>query len=191
MFAVLPSSSSAGSAAVVDTLRSFVRCYAAGHLPAADLHSVQLSDGTLRRTLATATAADVPRPLPGDVPQACPQFAAAAADLRATISRAGHAYAHVLDQLVYGAAGPYLSAVHAAESLEHFQLFQRPTAEDAAAPTTSAAAARRKLHKSEGPDAATGTMLPMHSDVGMFLVMTRAEVSALGDGIVALSTCRA
>ncbi|KAG2440555.1 hypothetical protein HYH02_010139 [Chlamydomonas schloesseri] len=191
MFAVTGVS---GGPAAHDALSSLVACAARGEVP---LRKVEMEDGAIRHTLATATTAGVPQPLPADAVRACPDFAVAANRLRAAVAATGGAYAAVLDRLLYGAgactpqqllasgkagtakataaikaaAGAddadaaqqvrcYGAAVRAAESLEHFHVFR---------PAPAAAAAT---------GAAERTVLGLHSDIGMFLVMTPAELFA-------------
>lgn len=140
-------------------LSQFVACAAAGNLA---LRKVTMDDGTRRNTLATATNASVPQPLPADVELHCPDFATAAARLRSAVATAGRAYAGVLDRLLYGdaaCAAPdqcFTSAVLTAEGLEHFHFF-----EPAASKATSAVPPH---------------MLEMHADIGLFLVMSPAEL---------------
>ncbi|KAG2431921.1 hypothetical protein HYH02_013140 [Chlamydomonas schloesseri] len=153
--------------------------------------SVELDDGAQRHTLATATNKGVPEALPAEALRSCPDFSSAATQLRAAVSATGAAYAGILDQLLYGdatadtsgttagaaavtarAAGDdatssagtaavpseYRDAVKSAESLEHFHLFEPSRRSPAASATVDAA------------------MLAMHSDIGLFLVMTPAEL---------------
>ncbi|PNH09173.1 hypothetical protein TSOC_004229, partial [Tetrabaena socialis] len=120
---------------------------------------VELDDGAVRRTLATATNNSMPQPLPADALQHCPDFAAAAFQLRAAVAATGNAYAGILDKLLYGDAACsapdqcFSGAVRNAESLEHFHFFE---------PAPSPSAAEH--------------MLAMHSDIGLFLVMSPAEL---------------
>ncbi|KAG5185560.1 hypothetical protein JKP88DRAFT_180210 [Tribonema minus] len=133
-------------------------------------------DGTARRTLATATNAGVPLPLPTAVAEACPRFAEAAERLRSAVDATGRAYANILDKLAHGDASlesgevppfaSYAAAASTAESLEHFHVFTR----DAPAGGDSR---RHGNHDS---------MLPLHSDMGLFLVMTAAEYFELESG---------
>ena len=134
------------------------------------VHSAQvkLDDGAVRNTLATATTGNIMPPLPPDAEQHCPDFAEAAQHLREAVAMTGTAYAGVLDKLFYGDAACttnaqcFTGAVSSAESLEHFHLFEPSTA------------------------ASSRHMLDMHSDIGLFLVMTPAELfrslSAAGKG---------
>ncbi|KAG2424287.1 hypothetical protein HXX76_014665 [Chlamydomonas incerta] len=155
-------------------LSSFVSCAARGEV---SLRQVEMEDGATRSTLATSTAASVPQPLPADAVRACPVFAVAANSLRAAVAATGAAYAAVLDRLLYGddacdggAVGGdgavqqqprcYSAAVRAAESLEHFHVFS---------PAPS------KARGGSGGSTVEHT-LGLHSDIGMFLVMTPAEL---------------
>ena len=132
------------------------------------LRQVTLDDGAVRSTLATTTDADGMRPLPTDAAQQCPDFALAAHHLREAVAMTGKAYAGVLDTLFYGdeacattAAQCFTDAVRSAEGLEHFHVFE---------PSTNPSAKH---------------MLDMHSDIGLFLVMTPAELfsrSAVASG---------
>ncbi|GFR44450.1 hypothetical protein Agub_g5654 [Astrephomene gubernaculifera] len=138
-----------------DALSTFVSCALRGDI---DLRQVTMDDGAKRNTIAAATNASVPQPLPADAVQHCPDFAVAANQLRAVVAATGSAYAALLDKLLYGDAACatpaqcFTDAVRYAESLEHFHLF-----EPAAAPTAE-------------------HTLAMHSDIGLFLVMSPAEL---------------
>jgi hypothetical protein len=119
---------------------------------------VVMEDGTQRRTLATATNMGIPELLPPDVQLSCPGFSTAADQLRSTVDTVGIAYAAVLDRLLYGSTACshpsdcFSEALQNSESLEHFHMFvpsMSPTAD---------------------------SLLPMHSDIGLFLVMTAAEL---------------
>ncbi|KAG5185579.1 hypothetical protein JKP88DRAFT_180232 [Tribonema minus] len=131
-------------------------------------------DGTARRTLATTTNAGMPLPLPMAVAEACPRFAEAAERLRSAVDATGRAYANVLDQLAHGNAllesgevppfALFAAAASTAESLEHFHVFTHDTP-----------AGGESHRHGDG-------MLPLHSDVGLFLVMTAAEYFQLESG---------
>ncbi|KAG2486951.1 hypothetical protein HYH03_014448 [Edaphochlamys debaryana] len=136
-------------------LADLAACALSGDL---ELRQVAMDDGARRNTIATSTRAGLAQPLPEDVARACPAFAASSAKLRAAVSQAGEAYAAVLDAVLYGkqaCAHPaqcFKTAVQRAESLEHFHVFE-PSPEPRAPHT-----------------------LAMHSDVGLFLVMSPAEL---------------
>lgn len=138
-----------------------------------------MEDGTLRRTLATSTQGATPQPLPEAARSRCPQFAASASNLRAAVESVGQAYAHVLDVLMYGEdacttpAQCFSSAVEEAESLEHFHVFQGQTMQSTT--TTSATASAAAGVEGDGSN-----ILHMHSDIGLFLVMTPAQYFTLG-----------
>eukprot|EP00959_Pyramimonas_sp_CCMP1952_P120100 2511125-Pyramimonas_sp.AAC.1 len=132
------------------------------------LRRVVLDDGTRKLSVATATNHSVPQSFPEALlsrPQ-CSQFVDKSRGFRATVDRTGRAFSRVLDQLTEsrsptdesrstdeGGFDSFSSTVTDAESLEHFHLFTRPRIDwNDAMPT---------LH--------------MHSDVGMFIVMTPAK----------------
>ncbi|KAG1668910.1 hypothetical protein FOA52_016079 [Chlamydomonas sp. UWO 241] len=133
-------------------LHAWAECEQSGNLPRELVHEVEMDDGTRRITLATATNATLVYPLEGSVVHECPAFASAANELRARVDATGAAYAAVLDQLVStGRPSEYTDAVTRGESLEHFHVFRREHAPTAA------------------------ETLRLHSDVGLFIVMTAAE----------------
>eukprot|EP00955_Chlamydomonas_euryale_P107936 365809-Chlamydomonas_euryale.AAC.8 len=117
-----------------------------------------MDDATERLTLATSTNVSLPEPLPAAAATSCPRFADASARLRGTVDAAGVAYASLLDELVHGPAVQrgdvdlYRSAVARGESLEHFHVFRR-----------------------DGPPDDDLATLSMHTDVGLFIVMTAPE----------------
>jgi hypothetical protein len=133
-----------------------------------------MEDGTLRRTLATSSQGTTPQPLPEAAHSHCPQFATAASSLRAAVDSVGQAYAHVLDILMYGdqacetPSQCFSSSVEEAESLEHFHVFQQQTKGPSITTLNTSGAA---------PDAGRDgpNILSMHSDIGLFLVMTPAQ----------------
>ncbi|GAX78015.1 hypothetical protein CEUSTIGMA_g5457.t1 [Chlamydomonas eustigma] len=141
-------------------LHAFKDCTLAGLLEN-ELQAVQLQDQTVRLTLATATNWSKPLPLPPATADLCPLFSNSATALRQSVDITGRAYSRILDRLVHGipATGSvnerhgdsFVSAVLRGESLEHFHLFQR------------------RAPPSDQPS------LDMHSDMGLFLIMTAAE----------------
>eukprot|EP00667_Euglena_gracilis_P005540 EG_transcript_5578 len=163
-----------------------------GGLTAGHSNEVVLDDATLRTTVATATNGSVPQPFAEGLAEKCPRFVAAAAHLRAAAAATGDAYAQLLDRLgprpLFSGPGSsavadvparllspspsssaedappegtFRHAVTAAESLEHFHVFRRLAGQGAprAAPT-----------------------LRMHSDMGLFLVMTPPQYYDLLSG---------
>ncbi|KAG1679686.1 hypothetical protein FOA52_006205 [Chlamydomonas sp. UWO 241] len=145
-------SASAPSQPFGGALHAWAECEQSAKLPRDLVHETQMDDGTKRITLATATNATIVYPLEGSVVHECPAFASAAVELRARVAATGAAYAAVLDQLVStGRPSEYTDAVMRGESLEHFHVFRREHAPTAA------------------------ETLRLHSDVGLFIVMTAAE----------------
>ncbi|GAX78013.1 hypothetical protein CEUSTIGMA_g5455.t1 [Chlamydomonas eustigma] len=157
------------------TLHAYALCAQSGLVPN-EIHTTELADSTLRNTVALSTNRSIAQPMPTSIMESCPVFTESARKLREEVDLTGRAYARVLDRLVHGleASEPatprsgvmgdsFVSAVLRAESLEHFHLFQR------------------RAPPSDQPS------LDMHSDMGLFLIMTAAEYfSALdadqGDG---------
>mmetsp|Transcript_23883 Transcript_23883/g.32833 ORF Transcript_23883/g.32833 Transcript_23883/m.32833 type:complete len:652 (+) Transcript_23883:108-2063(+) len=133
------------------------------------VRSVTLEDGTLRRTVATATNLSTPQPLGSTVSTHCPVFSVASEVLRQQADDVGISFAGLLDHLSDDPAtsltGPspscshtsFVEAVRAAESLEHFHLFQQGQEEG------------QSGSKEKKPT------LHMHSDMGLFIVMTPGE----------------
>lgn len=110
LFALAPDSP---SSPLSSPLRAFASCAqtlkdrtsrgdaSTGATPSSSLfQEVALGDGTRRLTFATSTNLSSPKPLPESLKDACPEFAYAAATLRATVDHAGQVYAQVLDRLV-------------------------------------------------------------------------------------------
>ncbi len=176
LFAVLDEDQPSPSA-----LAQFAACAASGDIPASELNHVTMEDGAIRSTLATRTVAGQPAAIPKAVLAACPpSFTAAVRSLRQRVAATGLAYARVLDQLVYGGRGgssgssqqatttaapttnSFETAVREAESLEHLHVFSRPTSTSSSGSGTN------------------DRMLDLHSDIGLFLVMTAAEYVQLG-----------
>mmetsp|Transcript_9128 Transcript_9128/g.22992 ORF Transcript_9128/g.22992 Transcript_9128/m.22992 type:complete len:638 (-) Transcript_9128:271-2184(-) len=162
-----------GAAAAHQALSAFAACAlangddtAAPHETTGALHTT-LGDGTRKTTVAAGTNGTALGPLPDALAAACPGFEAAVSELRSSVARMGRVYARLLDRLLQGAPrlGPvppgsgdsFVDAVLRAESLEHFHLFQRD--EPAAAPDSST--------------------VELHSDMGLFIVMTPAEYVGL------------
>lgn len=152
--------------AFAGALQAFVRCARAGHLRDV-LHEVELKDRTVRSTIATATNHSIVAPLPAAVGAHCPEFSRAAASLRRAVDMTGRVYGRVLDRLIYGVSperqvsprdgASFVSAVLSAESLEHFHMFTRPADVSTSPPDEEQAS------------------LEMHTDMGLFIVMTAAE----------------
>uniref|UniRef100_A0A7S1SUQ8 Uncharacterized protein n=1 Tax=Tetraselmis chuii TaxID=63592 RepID=A0A7S1SUQ8_9CHLO len=119
---------------------------------------VVLADTTRRTTVATATNASQAIPFSEKVSATCPSFVGASAALREGVDDTAHAYAAALDALAGGLGESYAAHVAEGESLEHFHLFTRdlPPVDDKA------------LH--------------MHSDMGLFIVMTPAGFVELSTG---------
>lgn len=197
LFAVTGLNAHSENSVVGEALQAFVRCDGDGHLQGLTLE-VEMHDQTTRRTLATSTNSSVPQPLPSRVLTLCPEFARASSSLRDAVAATGHAYALILDQLVYGTSpiasspGPFASAATYAESLEHFHVFRRHPALGLGERSRQQGRdvnGGQEEHPSRfqtGPThnfhccSCTGVsterpMLPMHSDVGLFLVMSVAE----------------
>ncbi|KAG1668908.1 hypothetical protein FOA52_016077 [Chlamydomonas sp. UWO 241] len=153
MFTVVDETeASAASEPFGGALHAWAECEQSGNLPRELVHEAEMDDGTRRITLATATNATLVYPLEGSIVHECPAFASAANELRARVDATGAAYAAVLDQLVStGRPSEYTDAVTRGESLEHFHVFRREHAPTAA------------------------ETLRLHSDVGLFIVMTAAE----------------
>ncbi|KAG1668909.1 hypothetical protein FOA52_016078 [Chlamydomonas sp. UWO 241] len=153
MFVVVDDTeASAASEPFGGALHAWAECEQSGNLPRELVHEAEMDDGTRRITLATATNATLVYPLEGSIVHECPAFASAANELRARVDATGAAYAAVLDQLVStGRPSEYTDAVTRGESLEHFHVFRREHAPTAA------------------------ETLRLHSDVGLFIVMTAAE----------------
>mmetsp|Transcript_37342 Transcript_37342/g.66857 ORF Transcript_37342/g.66857 Transcript_37342/m.66857 type:complete len:630 (-) Transcript_37342:75-1964(-) len=149
-------------------LQRYAACVARG-IDGGALHTV-LEDGARKTTVAAVTNGTRVESLPAEVTEACPDFADAAKGLRASVDHAGRVYARLLDILVQGAPprGPvpggagnsYVDAVLRAEALEHFHLFQ---------------------HDGERDEAAEPA-IQLHSDMGLFIIMTAAEYVELTSG---------
>lgn len=122
--------------------------------------------------------------------QECQAFFLQSKTLRETIDRTGRAYASALDLIVHGASVPYNSdsyalALEEGDSLEHFHLFNQPAATAAAdigASTPHAskfeALAEMKQNGHDSHDSSVSESNPtlvMHSDIGLFIVMTQAS----------------
>jgi len=152
-----------------ETLDGFAACLSAdgtdgvieGDMDGA-VRRVVLDDGTEKYSVASATNHSVPQSYPEALlarPQ-CSQFVSASRGFRDTVDRTGRAFSSVLDELTdspsahdQGDFDSFSNTVSEAESLEHFHLFTRPRINwDNSQPT---------LH--------------MHSDVGMFIIMTPAK----------------
>ncbi|KXZ48011.1 hypothetical protein GPECTOR_31g375 [Gonium pectorale] len=160
-----------------NALSAFVACAQRGGI---ELRQVEMEDGAVRHTLATATNGSSAQPLPADALRRCPDFAAAAYRLRAAVAAAGAAYAGVLDAALYGEAACatpatcFRDAVAGAEGLEHFHMFTPSPSSAPKRATSSLDAASAAA--SDASAAADGRMLAMHSDIGLFLVMSPAEL---------------
>jgi len=161
VFAVVDS---APQATQSDALSAFVACVQQEDIDSAS-KTVVLSDNTKRSTLATATNAGEPLPFHEKVESLCPDFSSAAGSLRKAVDDTVHAYAQALDKMAAGEqaeAQPFDSfaeAIGSAESLEHFHLFRRDSAPPAGA-----------------------SALDMHTDMGLFIVMTPAAYLLLESG---------
>jgi len=150
-------------------LQLYAACIGRGVDGGGALHTL-LGDGSRKTTVAAVTNNSRPHPLPAELSEACPEFVDAAKGLRASVDYAGRVYARLLDMLVQGAPslGPvpvdggdsYVDAVLRAEALEHFHLFQRDGKRDEAAEPA----------------------IQLHSDMGLFIIMTAAEYVELTSG---------
>jgi len=141
-------------------LGAYTQCIQGAAPPEA--HTVELADATRRTTLATGTNATRPLSYSPEVAASCPAFVDAAASLRAGVDAAASAYAAALDGLAGPGGAAFASQVAEGESLEHFHLFTRP------GPVPADRAAAKALH--------------LHSDMGLFIVMTPASYVELTTG---------
>mmetsp|Transcript_8235 Transcript_8235/g.15641 ORF Transcript_8235/g.15641 Transcript_8235/m.15641 type:complete len:661 (-) Transcript_8235:441-2423(-) len=161
-------------------LREFVRCMqgnAADELQSTGaVRTVHLDDGSQRASLSTVTNHSVPELLAPSVVRECPGFVAASAELRSTVDSAGRAFGLLLDHLTDGPGEAHTSNEHLdhsfhwaasnAESLEHFHLFTKPETNLSHA----ASAGEPALH--------------MHSDMGIFLIMTPAAYFRIDEAAI-------
>jgi hypothetical protein len=116
--------------------------------------------------------------------QKCAEFSLEANMLRETVNRIGVAYASALDRMVHGQTVPpssdsYASAINTSDSLEHFHVFNhRPDISDSLSngfKTHHTLKDPRLSHASTSMTAMEANpTLEMHSDIGLFIVMTQA-----------------
>ena len=115
--------------------------------------------------------------------QECKLFSLQGRSLREAIDRTGRAYASALDLIVHGPVVPsdsdsYASALNAGESLEHFHLFNRPNdgpeyngRDSKFEPAEQMKQNVGGLHHDDLYQQPLPTLV-MHSDIGLFIVMT-------------------
>eukprot|EP00238_Polyblepharides_amylifera_P000991 CAMPEP_0196570718 /NCGR_PEP_ID=MMETSP1081-20130531/878_1 /TAXON_ID=36882 /ORGANISM="Pyramimonas amylifera, Strain CCMP720" /LENGTH=639 /DNA_ID=CAMNT_0041887325 /DNA_START=118 /DNA_END=2037 /DNA_ORIENTATION=- len=152
-------------------LTEYTRCVTkAEESVLSELFKITLDDGSHRTSLGTATNHSIAQPFSAIVVANCPEFATSAAPLRSTVDATGKAIAKVLDHLTgddkatssaeLAEEDSFQWVTENAESLEHFHLFTRD----------------------ENSDVSESPALHMHSDMGLFIVMTPAQYLPLQEG---------
>ena len=135
-----------------DALKELVTCIRSGDA-AKHVQVMEMGDQTVRSTLATSTNQTVAQQFDATLQTECPTFVTLSDSVRTTTAAVGAAYAKVLDKLEQRdprvTVGPFGEAVARSENLEHFHVYWRRDERKDGKPT-----------------------LRMHTDLGMFIVMT-------------------
>eukprot|EP00667_Euglena_gracilis_P007542 EG_transcript_7615 len=135
-----------------EALKELVGCIHSGAAGKHE-HVVELHDETVRSTLATSTNQTIAQNFDADLQEKCPTFVKLSESVRTATAAVGNAYAQMLDKMEHqdlsATMGPFGAAVSRSENLEHFHVYWR-----------------RGERKDDRPT------LKMHTDLGMFIVMT-------------------